>query len=194
MPKKVLSASLLTGGRATLAQAEGKITLAATKADRQEIDTIFALKLNGAADDIPPMSISGSSAKGLIRPGMKVAASNVFQGNAEYSPEKAIDNNADTRWATDAGTRKAWLEIDLGRPLTFARVAIDEAYGQRVQSFELQSKEGNRWKTFYHGRMIGDGFSADFPVVTAQVVRLNVLDASEGPTITEFQLYAPGKK
>ena len=101
------------------------------------------------------MSISGSSAKGLIRPGMKVAASNVFQGNAEYSPEKAIDNNADTRWATDAGTRKAWLEIDLGRPLTFARVAIDEAYGQRVQSFELQSKEGNRWKTFYHGRMTG---------------------------------------
>ena len=130
----------------------------------------------------------------MIRPGMKATASNVFQSDTTYSAEKAIDNDANTRWATDAGTHKAWLEIDLGRPLTFDRAAIDEAYGERVQAFELQSKEGEQWKTFYQGKTIGEGFSAEFPIVTAQVVRLKILAASEGPTITEFQLFAPKKK
>jgi alpha-L-fucosidase len=194
LPKKIISAALLTGGRVALAQADGEITLSVPKADRQEIDTIIALTLDGPADDIRPMSVSANIGDGLVRPSMKATASNVYQGNAEHSAEKAIDNDANTRWATDAGTHNAWLEIDLGRVLTFDRAAIDEAYAGRVQSFELQSKEGDRWKSFYRGTMIGDGFSAEFPVVTAQVVRLNILDASEGPTITEFQLFAPRKK
>jgi len=194
LPKKVLSASLLTGGKLTLSQADDGITLNVPTADRQEIDTIIVLKLDGSADDIAPISIAGNSGKGLIRPVMEATASNVYQGNAAFSAGKAIDGDADTRWATDAGTHKAWLQIDMGRPLTFSRAAIDEAYGQRVQSFELQSKKGNRWKTFYRGTTIGDGFCVDFPQVTARLVRLNILDANEGPTITEFQLFGPRSK
>ncbi len=58
LPKKVLSATLLTGGDVKLAQVDGKITLTVAKADQQEIDTIISLKLDGAAEDIAPMSIS----------------------------------------------------------------------------------------------------------------------------------------
>ncbi len=32
-----------------------------------------------------------------------------------------------------------------------------------------------------------------FPPVKARVVRLNILKATEGPTIWEFQVFAPGK-
>ena len=37
---------------------------------------------------------------------------------------------------------------------------------------------------------MGPGFTASFAPVTAQVVRLNILDATDGPTISEFQLSA----
>ena len=104
-----------------------------------------------------------------------------------------VDDDADTRWATDFGTRQAWLEVDLGQTATFARVGIDECvdFGQRVRAFELQYRNGDAWKTCYKGSTIGPEFTAQFDAVTARHVRLNILDASEGPTIYEFQLFAP---
>jgi alpha-L-fucosidase len=104
------------------------------------------------------------------------------------TPE-AVDTIRD--WATDSG-KQAWLELDLGKPLTFSRVAINEEY-DRVQRFELQYKDGDSWKTFLQGTRIGEQYAQDFQPVTAQFVRLNILDANDGPTIWEFQLLAPGK-
>jgi len=79
--------------------------------------------------------------------------------------------------------------VDLGKPLTFSRVAIKEAY-DRVRRFELQYKEGDAWKTCLEGTRIGDDCAKDFDPVTAQVVRLNILEATDGPTIWEFHLLA----
>jgi alpha-L-fucosidase len=111
-----------------------------------------------------------------------------------YGPDKAFDDNPETRWATDAGTHEAWLEVDLGAPATFDRVAIDESEAyQRVSQFELQYKDGDAWKTFHKGTTIGPDWAAKFEPVTAQVVRLNILKASDGPTINEFQLFAVKK-
>ena len=76
--------------------------------------------------------------------------------------------------------------------MTFSRVAISEAY-DRVRKFELQYKDGEAWKTFLEGTRIGEEYSQAFEPVTAQIVRLNILEATDGPTIWEFQLLAPGK-
>ena len=54
---------------------------------------------------------------------------------------------------------------------------------------QLQYKSGDVWKTFYKGKTIGANFSVTFDPVTAQYVRLNMLEGG-GPTINEFQLYA----
>jgi alpha-L-fucosidase len=70
-------------------------------------------------------------------------------------------------------------------------VAISEEY-DRVRRFDLQYKEGDTWKTFLQGTRIGEQYSQDFPPVTAQRVRLNILEATDGPTIWEFQLQPPG--
>jgi alpha-L-fucosidase len=86
--------------------------------------------------------------------------------------------------------RMAWLEVDLGKPMTFSRVAISEEY-DRVQRFELQYKDGETWKTFVQGTRIGDKYTQTFDPVTAQHVRLNILDATDGPTIWEFHLLSP---
>jgi alpha-L-fucosidase len=58
LPKKILSATLMTGGDVNLTQSESKLTLAVPKADRQKIDTIIALKLDGNAEEIPPVSVT----------------------------------------------------------------------------------------------------------------------------------------
>ena len=43
----------------------------------------------------------------------------------------------------------------------------------------------------YQGEHLGAKLVAKFAPVTAQRVRLNITDATDGPTICEFQLFAP---
>ncbi len=136
--------------------------------------------------DVVVMESAESSMQGLIQPEMKAAASNSYGG--EYEAKSAIDGNPQTRWACTA--QQGWLEVDLGKPMTFSRAIISEAFSPRVQSFELQAKQGDAWKTFYKGNTLSVNSQASFKPVTAQVVRLHILQASDGPTIWEFQLMA----
>jgi hypothetical protein len=57
-----------------------------------------------------------------------------------------------------------------------------------VQKFEFQYRNGGEWKTLFSGTEIGAAFSRSFAPVTAAEVRLNILDATEGPTIWEIEL------
>jgi hypothetical protein len=109
---------------------------------------------------------------------------------------KAIDDDEDTRWATDGKTGACWLEVDLGKPETFDRAVIQECidFGVRVKAFELQYKDGDRWKTFHSGKAIGKSLEVKFAPVTARIVRLNITEGQGGPTIQEFQLFAPRAK
>ncbi|MEI6779483.1 MAG: alpha-L-fucosidase [Verrucomicrobiota bacterium] len=183
LPRKIVRSSLLTGGKLTLQQtAEGIVVIVSPQA-RQAIDTIVKLELDGSAMDLEPISLAVSKS------GTKATASNVYQNQDDYSPEKALDGETETRWATDGGTKQAWLEVDLGKPTTFSRVVIDEweSGGKRIQSFELQYQSGNEWKTFYQGTTVGPLWEKTFEPIKAQRVRLNILDATEGPTINEVQ-------
>ena len=70
---------------------------------------------------------------------------------------------------------------------------IDECvdFGVRVKAFELQYKDGDQWKTFHSGKGIGKQREVKFAPVTARLVRLNITEGQGGPTINEFQLFAP---
>jgi len=188
LPRKVLRSRVLSGGKAEIRQSESNLQVSVLEPDRQPIDTIVALELDGPALDVParevpePVSLTTKA---------RATASNVFQNQPEYGPDKAVDGQSDTRWATDAGLKSAWLEVDLGKPVTFSRARISEAFPNRVQKFELQYFEGTAWRTFLTGTTIGKSWSRNFPPVTAQRVRLNILEATDGPTIWEFSLFAP---
>jgi hypothetical protein len=69
-------------------------------------------------------------------------------------------------------------------------VLISEPYG-RVQEFEIQARLDGAWSTFFRGTQLGEDFRATFDPVTARHVRLNLLETTEGPSIWEFQLFAP---
>jgi alpha-L-fucosidase len=184
MPKKIVASSLLTGGSTEVKQDGSGITIRVAAPDRQEIDTIVKLELDGPALDIRPIKLPSN---------IKATASNVYQQMDDYGPDMAFDGSPHTRWATDGGTRHAWIAIDLGKPTTLQGVKIEEAIAGRVEKFELQYKEGDAWKTILSGGKLGH-FSRKFPPVTTQHVRLNILEANEGPTIAEIQWIAKPEK
>jgi alpha-L-fucosidase len=186
IPAKIIRSTSLTGGNVTVRQTDNGIEVYFPPTDRQEIDNIVAMELDRPAIEIEPLTVRCPAHSLAV--GKNASASNVYRGRAEFGADKAVDDLEDTRWATDATTRQAWLEVDLGKPVTFIRAMIDEAHPVRVQAFELQYRDGDEWKTFYKGKTIGVKFWATFDPVMAQYVRLNVLDATNGPTITEFQL------
>jgi alpha-L-fucosidase len=183
---KVVGSRTLTGGKADVRQTAEGIEISVPEKDRQPLDTIVALELDGRAIGIPavevprPVSLSEKA---------KAAASNVYFNQAEYGPAKAVDGNPATRWAADANVHQAWIELDLGKPMTFKNASISEAFPNRVQKFELQRWDGGGWKTFLEGTTLGQSWTKNFAPVTADRVRLNVLEATDGPTIWEFQLF-----
>jgi alpha-L-fucosidase len=189
IPKRIIASSVLTGGTATVKQTEEVIEISVPKNYQKELDTIIKLQLDGPAGEIAPVSMQSAS----LAYGKKSSASNIFQNSAGYGPDKAVDDDPGTRWATDSGTRQARLEVDLGKSITFNRAMINEEF-DRVQKYELKYKDGEQWRTISEGKKIGEKLELEFSPVTARYVRLNILDASEGPTIREFQLFAPKKR
>jgi len=184
LPKKIVGHTALTGGAAEVKQDQNAITIRVPPADRQEIDTIVKLELDGPALDLKPVSLPTD---------IKATASNVYREMDDYSPEMAFDGERHTRWATDGGTKQAWIALDLGKPKTVEGVTIEEEFPGRVEKFELQYKDGAEWKTFFTGTKLGH-FRQTFPPVVAQHVRLHILQAHEGPTISEIQWIEKGKK
>ncbi len=181
LPRRVKAAALLGGGAVPFSQPEGKLVLNLDPKTMDDIDTIVRLELDGSTMDLPAQALASE---------IKATASNVFQGQTEhYGPQQAFDNDPGTRWATDAGTRQAWIAADLGKPLTVERIRVEEAIGGRVQRFEFQYREGETWKTIFTGTQLGPWFQKRFPPVTAREFRLNILEASEGPTIADIELF-----
>jgi hypothetical protein len=166
------------------------ISIDLPKNDRDETATVIELTMSGNAFNIEPLQVPCRS--GSLARGKPTTASNVYLNQAQYSAQCATDDDEPSRWATDFGQKAAWREVDLGEPTKIGRVYIDEpAEYQRIQSFELQYFDGEDWRAFYRGTTIGPELSIDIAPIAARRVRLNILKATDGPTIREFQLYAP---
>lgn len=193
IPARVVKASVLTGGQAQVEQTDSGIAISVAPGDRREIDTIIALQLDKPAIEIPPVSIP--SLGGALTEGKKATVSNIYQNLDAFDGAKALDGEAESRWATEASTEECWLEVDLGKPETFDHAVLDECvdFGVRVASFELQSQDGGNWKTFFKGAEMGPRREVKFDPQTAQRVRL-LIHGQGGPTINEFQLFAPSAK
>ncbi|MCX7778538.1 MAG: discoidin domain-containing protein, partial [Armatimonadetes bacterium] len=144
---------------------------------------VVRLDLDGLAMDIAPRQ-----GPQLAVP--KAQASNVYLNDPNFGPERAVDGDETTRWATDFGIYSAWLEVDLGKPMKIAEVRIMEAveFGERVKKFALKCRRDSEWETVITGTKIGANFVRKFRPVFARYWRLDIFEASEGPTIYEFQL------
>ena len=190
IPAKILRSRLLTGGQVRVRQTATGLEVSVPESDRQPLDTIVALELDGTALAIPAMD--GPLLVSLTTKA-RVTASNIHQNQTEFGPDKAVDGRNDTRWATDSGVKSAWLEVDLGKPATFDRAVIKQAFPElkRVRRFAIEYLHEGQWKPCYQGEKLGAKLATSFEQVTAQRVRLNISEASDAPTIWEFQLFGP---
>jgi alpha-L-fucosidase len=148
----------------------------------EERDVAVLMAMKHLIDHPPPEPVS------LDR---SVTASNVYEGQAQYGPAAAVDGLTSTRWATDFGITNAWLEVDLGEPRTVSRAVIMEAYPEleRNRAFRIEYRDGNEWKAAYEGGRIGDMLEISFPRISARRIRLHITEATDGPTLWEFQLF-----
>ena len=187
---KILGASLPKGG--TFTQTGEGIVIKVPETERDPIATVIDLKVEGEAEAIEPVAVPWTSDS--LAFGKAATASNVFRGmTSKYGPAKAFDDDPTTRWATDAGTSACWLDVDLGAIRTIGKVLVDEHGWNRVRRFRLRIKAGRNdaWKTVLEGKRFGEEYRQRFPPVAARFVRLDILEASEGPTLWEFQLFSP---
>lgn len=188
IPAKIVKTHVLGGGSAKVLQTTNGIEISVKKRHRKPIDTIVALVLDRSALEIPAMNVSAPRS---LTFNCKATASNVYHNEQQYSAEKAVDNNEDTRWATDSGTKSAWLEVDLGKPIKFSRAIIKQAYPElkRIRKYTIEYWDNNRWNICYKGGVMSEVENIKFKPITAQRVRLNILESTDGPTIKEFCLY-----
>ena len=56
-PRKVVRASLLSGGKVEVVEQDGQLLISVPQKSRKALDTIVALTLDGSAMDIPPIAI-----------------------------------------------------------------------------------------------------------------------------------------
>jgi alpha-L-fucosidase len=185
--KRIVASRLLTGGTAAVAQTTDGIEVSVPASNRDAMDTLLRLDLDGDSSDIAAVAVTFPS----LTTGKKATTSSVIgQANESWGGSKAVDGDPATRWATDSSTIDAWLEVDLGQPEAFNAVRIEEAYAGRTRKFAVEYKDGQEWKAIFTSNAMGEDFRSDFPPVRARFVRLHILDSSGGPTITEFNLYA----
>jgi alpha-L-fucosidase len=186
-PVAIKSAKLLNGPSVETTVADGSLSLKIPADSWDAIDTIIELTIDGDSMAIEPIK---AAAQPNI-PGARASASAIFGNDPQYRADMVLDGDVETRWATPASTKQSWLQINLAKETTFSGIAIEEAlsnHSSRVKKFELQKKSGDAWTTFHTGNGLGAHFKAAFAPVTTTAIRLNILDATEGPTISEILL------
>ncbi|MBK8976131.1 MAG: alpha-L-fucosidase [Planctomycetes bacterium] len=190
LPARVLGAADVDGGSVDFEVGDDSLRIALPDACRTPPGSYVVLTLDTDAFGLTPVPVPAEPS-GSLAFGCAARASNTFQGLEQFGPQRAFDDDPDTRWATDAGTSAAWLAVDLGAPRRVARVVVDEAEPYvRIRRFELEvSDDGAAWRAVHRGDGVGPALVIELEPVVARQVRLRVLEASDGPTIRELQVF-----
>jgi alpha-L-fucosidase len=184
----IRSVTALTGGAATVEERERSLRVQVDEEHRDAIATIVKVQLDRPSFELEPTGVPRPPS-GSVAFNAEASASNTFRKVPDYAPGMAFDDDPDTRWATDAGTSDAWIEVDLGSVKTISRAVIVEGDWDRVRRYELQVERDDAWVTIVRGDRLGERADLRFDPVETQRVRLHILEAVEGPTIWEIQLF-----
>ena len=113
--------------------------------------------------------------------------------HVNFELEAALDGDPETFWSAPQGSRHAELEVDFDKAVTFDHALTMEWLndGQHIQKYaiEVWSESDKQWKRIAEGQAIGHTKIDQFPSVTTQRVRLQILSSTAEAHIREFQLY-----
>jgi len=189
IPLAVRSAKTMGGSDVAFTANKESLSLTIPESAWDGVAATVALTVEGDAMTIEPV-------EGLVQsniPGAKATASAVFNNKvSQYGPDKVLDGESNTRWATPAGMGQCWLQIDFANELTFSSVELDEECCDggvsRVKKYELQKLDNGKWVVFHSGESLGPRAVVKFQPVTTRAIRLNIFDATNGPTFSELRV------
>ena len=118
------------------------------------------------------------------------ATATTLRGSA-FGPEKMLDGDYDSYFATPDGETTVEIEFALNGNQTFNRVLLQEyiPLGQRVQSFTVQYRKDGQWTTWKSGTTIGYKRILLGASVTTDAVKIQIKGAKACPTLNGFGLY-----
>ena len=123
--------------------------------------------------------------------GRPATASNVRGDDPYYAASNLTDTDLATYWATDDGITTGSVTVELDGPTVFNQVLLQEhiELGQRVRAWKLEARVNGQWQTAFEGTTIGHKRIARFNTVTADAVRLNIIDSRACPTLESLALF-----
>jgi alpha-L-fucosidase/beta-glucanase (GH16 family) len=109
-----------------------------------------------------------------------------------FEASNALDGDTATCWMPPDWTTQADLIVNLGKPETFDCVMFQEQirdYGQRIAEFAIDAYIDSAWQQIAEGKTVGYKRICRIPTVTADKVRIRILDSRVCPTISNFGLF-----
>lgn len=133
-------------------------------------------------------------------------ANSVFENSIEYSADRACDGGIQTRWASEILTPS--IEFSIPENEVFDKITIfeycdTEQLGDfsnkrtnRIQSYSIDMFQNGEWTIIHHSdKPMGDCLSLRLPhPYKADKIRLNVISATDFPSIYEFSLIDSSSK
>ncbi len=147
------------------------------------IDTVIALEIED------PSKVTASTLEANLAAHKPVEVSSIWPGRNDLIPSHITDGKDETSWAAEEPARAASVSVDLQAEYEVSCARLSDAPFCRTRLFTLEAKVGDAWKKVAEGTTIGDAFSLSFPPVKARFFRLNIVQASDTPTLAEFQLF-----
>ena len=112
------------------------------------------------------------------------------------TPDKAVDGNLNTRWASQDDTTvdtAPWLEFDMTEPKMFNKVVVTEyrQFGVRAATMVVSvSEDGEKWNAWPRALFSSDTISVVSKPVTARYIRIDFTKTGKlGVNITEAEAY-----
>jgi alpha-L-fucosidase len=119
------------------------------------------------------------------------AAADVTRGPG-FEPAMALDDDKQTYWAAPDGKLTASLELVLPEARRFSVIRLREPVrlGQRIRKFAVDVRENGAWREWIgNGSSIGPHVLLRDKAVTADAVRVRILEAAACPCLTEVSLW-----
>lgn len=165
------------------------------KLREHEINTLLSLAQRLGVTKDSPLPTGGRYLN-LLNP----VASSVWEDSEDYNASKACDGGLQTRWASQSLTPSIEFSIPDGEEfdkITMFEYCDTEQLGDfsnkrtnRIQAYSIEILQDGEWNTIHiSDNPIGDCLSLKLPhPYRAEKVRLNVISASDYPSIYEFSL------
>lgn len=107
-------------------------------------------------------------------------------------PEYTIDADPNTYWIPEDGNEKATLTYQFPEAKTFNRLVIQEYIkekGQRIERFEVDVRDGEKWKLITQSTTVGYKRILRFPAEETTQFRVRILESRIAPTISNLGIY-----